>query len=60
MAADLADMRVPPDCPDMIRAGALVAINTIRGKDSQAMTILLSDIVPDDRLAAVHATLGEV
>ena len=60
MARDLADMRVPLDRRDIIRAGALVAINTSRGKDSQAMTILLSRIGPDDRLAAVHAPLREV
>ena len=44
----------------MIRAGALVAINTSGGKDSQSMTILLSRIVPRDQLVAIHAPLGEV
>ena len=44
----------------MIRAGALVAVSTSGGKDSQAMTILLSRLVPHDRLVAVHAPLGEV
>ena len=60
MAADHADIRVPPECREMIRAGALLAINTSGGKDSQAMTILLSRIVPRDQLVAVHAPLGEV
>jgi len=44
----------------MIRNGALVAISHSGGKDSQAMTILLSRIVPRDRLLVVHAPLGEV
>ena len=44
----------------MIRAGALVAVNYSGGKDSQAMTILLSRIVPRAQLVAVHAPLGEV
>ena len=60
MSADLADIRPPPECNEMISAGALVAISTSGGKDSQAMTILLSRIVPRDRLVAVHAPLGEV
>ena len=44
----------------MIRAGALVAVNHSGGKDSQAMTILLSRIVPRSQLLAIHAPLGEV
>ena len=60
MSVKLADIPVPPRCEDMIRAGALVSISTSGGKDSQAMTILLSRIVPRDRLVAVHAPLGEV
>ena len=44
----------------MIRNGALVAISHSGGKDSQAMTILLSRIVPRERLLVVHAPLGEV
>ena len=39
----------------MPRAAALVAIHTNGGKDSQAMTILLSRIVPRDRVVAGHA-----
>ena len=49
-----------PECREMIRRGALVALNVSGGKDSQAMTILLSRIVPCDQLVAVHAPLGEV
>ncbi len=60
MAADLTEIRVPSECRELIRAGALVALSHSGGKDSQAMTILLSSIVPRDRLIAVHAPLGEV
>ena len=37
---------VPPHCREMIRRGALVAVNSSGGKDSQCMTILLSRIRP--------------
>ena len=60
MSADLANIRVPPECREMIRAGALVAVNTSGGKDSQSMTILLSRIVPRDQIVAVHAPLVDV
>ena len=60
MSSRIADVAVPPRCNEMICAGALVAINTSGGKDSQAMTILLSRIVPPDQLVAVHAPLSEV
>ena len=60
MFSRIADVAVPPRCNEMIRAGALVAINTSGGKDSQAMTILLTRIVPRDQIVAVHAPLGEV
>ena len=60
MSSRIADVPVPPRCEDLIQAGALVAINHSGGKDSQAMTILLSRIVPRDQMVAVHAPLGEV
>ena len=60
MSSRIAEVAVPPRCNEMIRAGALVAINTSGGKDSQAMTILLSRIVSRDQIVAVHAPLGEV
>ena len=60
MAAEPFDIRAPSKCRDMIRTGALVAINHSGGKDSQAMTILLSRIVPRGQILAVHASLGEV
>ena len=44
----------------MIRRSALVAVNHSGGKDSQAMTILLSRIVPREQTIVVHAPLGEV
>ena len=60
MSCRTAEIRVPPECRDMIRAGALVVLNHSGGKDSQSMTILLSRIVPRAQLVAVHAPLGEV
>ena len=60
MSSRAADIAVPSECGDMIRTGALVAVNTSGGKDSQAMTILLSRIVPHGQLVAVNAPLGEV
>ena len=51
---------LPPKCRQMIRAGALVAVSHSGGKDSQAMTILLSQFVRRDQLLFVHAPLGEV
>ena len=49
-----------PGCRELIRAVALVAVNHSGGKDSQAMTVLLSRIVPRGQIVAVHAPLGEV
>ena len=60
MSNPFTDLPVPPECRETIRAGALVAINHSGGKDSQAMTILLSRLVPRDQLIVVHAPLGEV
>ena len=57
---DRPDISVPPECREMIRRGALVALNHSGGKDSQAMTILLSRIVPREQAIVVHAPLGEV
>ncbi len=51
---------IPSECRDMIRRGALVAVNSSGGKDSQSMTILLARTVPRDQLVVVHAPLGEV
>ena len=38
MSADPAEIHVPPECRELIRTGALVAVNHNGGKDSQAMT----------------------
>ena len=42
------EIRIPRECRRLICRGALVAINSSGGKDGQAMTILLSRIVPRD------------
>ena len=55
-----ADIPIHPECREMIRRGALVALNVSGGKDSQAMHVLPSGVVPHDQLVAVHAPLGEV
>ncbi len=51
---------VPAQCRDLIERGALIAVNSSGGKDSQCMTILLARIVPREQLLIVHAPLGEV
>ena len=51
---------LPPECRELIERGALVAINSSGGKDSQCVTILLSAIVPADQLIVVHAPLRDV
>ncbi|MCY4502659.1 MAG: phosphoadenosine phosphosulfate reductase family protein [Alphaproteobacteria bacterium] len=53
-------MHVPPHCRRLIDQGALFAINHSGGKDSQAMTILLSRLIPADQLLLVHAPLGSI
>ena len=54
------DIPAPPDCREMIRGGALLAVSSSGGKDSQAMTILLSRFVPREQMIVVHAPLAEV
>jgi DNA sulfur modification protein DndC len=44
----------------LIDAGALFVINHSGGKDSQAMALLLRQIVPDNQLVVIHAHLPEV
>ncbi len=51
---------IPSECRNMIRRGALIAVNHSGGKDSQSMTVLLARTVPHDQLVVVHAPLGEV
>ena len=55
-----ADLPIPTECRELIDRGALVALSHSGGKDSQAMTILLSQVVPCAQLLVVHAPLGEV
>ena len=45
---------------EMINRGALFMVNHSGGKDSQAMTIALRNVVPLDQLVIVHAELPEV
>ena len=51
---------VPAGYQDMIERGTLVAVNSSGGKDSQAMTILLSRIVPREQMIVIHAPLREL
>lgn len=44
----------------LINRGALFVINHSGGKDSQAMYILLSALVPREQLVIIHADLGAV
>ena len=60
MSSCIADVAVPPRCNEMIRAGALVAIDSSDGKVSQYMTILLSRIVPREQLVVARGDADEV
>ena len=51
---------IPSQCRELIERDGLVAVSSSGGKDSQAMTLLLSRIVPLERMVVVHAPLGEV
>lgn len=51
---DLAQVR------DLVRRGALFAVNHSGGKDSQAMLVRVLQLVPRDQVVLVHADLGEV
>ena len=44
----------------LIERGALVVLSHSGGKDSQAMTVHVSRLVPPDQLLIVHAPLGEM
>lgn len=44
---------------DLLSRGALVALSTSGGKDSQAATIALSRLVPTDQMLLVHAPLRD-
>lgn len=52
---------LPDQISEQIDNGALVAVNTSGGKDSQAMTIKLMEAgIPHTQLLLVHATLGHI
>lgn len=53
-------IEVPATIAEMIQAEALFVLNDSGGKDSQAMRIVLRDIVKPHQLVVVHASLGEV
>ena len=55
-----ARLPVPPTIAAEIAGGALFAISHSGGKDSQAMTILLSEVIPAEQIVVVHAPLGRV
>lgn len=52
--------QVPEQIINLIARGALFVINHSGGKDSQAMYLMLRDIVPAAQRVIVHANLGEV
>lgn len=45
---------------DQVQAGAQFYVSHSGGKDSQAMNIMLEELVPHQQLTIVHADLGEV
>ncbi len=51
---------LPSSISDLVARGALFVINHSGGKDSQAMDILLSKLVPREQIVRVHADLGRV
>ena len=53
------DMVIARQCREPIRPAALVAVFSNSGKDSQALTILLSRVVPREQLLVVHGPPGE-
>ena len=44
----------------LLRAGALFALNSSGGKDSQAMTLLLQRFIPAEQMIVIHAPLRDV
>lgn len=53
-------MIIPSEVQNLIDGGALFVINHSGGKDSQAMTIELSNVVPRAQLLVIHADLPDV
>ncbi|MDF8363349.1 MULTISPECIES: phosphoadenosine phosphosulfate reductase family protein [Achromobacter] len=54
------DVRITTEIQSLIDRGAVFVTNHSGGKDSQAMFIALSRIIPAAQLVVVHADLGEV
>ena len=54
------DLKVRRKIRNLINQGALFIINHSGGKDSQAMTALLTQIVPKEQIYFIHAHLPEV
>lgn len=52
-------MQIPAHIQELIDQGALFVINHSGGKDSQAMTALLADVIPAKQALIVHAELPE-
>lgn len=53
-------LKVPAEIQAEIDGGALFVISHSGGKDSQAQTALIRELVPADRIVVVHAVLPEV
>lgn len=51
---------VPDTIRQMIDRGAIFALNDSGGKDSQAMRIIVREVVPKEQTVVIHASLGEV
>lgn len=51
---------IPKEIQELINRGALFVCNDSAGKDSQAMKILLKNIIPKGQLIIIHANLPEV
>ena len=62
MALDLGESldEIPAKVRELIARGALFVVNHSGGKDSQAMYLMLRQVVPAAQLAIVHADLGPV
>lgn len=54
------NLHIPQKVMELMARGALFVINHSGGKDSQALYLLLRDLVPHDQLLIVHADLGAV
>ena len=54
------EIEIPQEVREEIQRGSLFVLNHSGGKDSQAMTILLSRVVPEKQILIIHAELPEV